>query len=142
VLLSRLAAEASYFPTIALPFTLLSFGAGLSFLPLTTIAMADVPIADAGLASGLVNASQQISVAIGTAALSTVAAERAKVLAGLGQHYVRALTGGFHLGWAVAAGAVGLGALVTLLWLRPPRRPEALVTVRDREPVELELEAA
>jgi hypothetical protein len=101
VLLSRLPTHTSYFPTIALPFALLGLGAGLSFLPLTTIAMADVPIADAGLASGIVNASQQISVAIGTAALGTVAAERAKVLAGLGQHHLQALTGGFHLGWAV-----------------------------------------
>ena len=55
---------------IALPFALLGWGAGSPFLPLTTIAMAEVPIAEAGLASGIVNASQQISVAIGTAALS------------------------------------------------------------------------
>ena len=143
LLLSRLPTHTSYFPTIALPFALLGLGAGLSFLPLTTIAMADVPIADAGLASGIVNASQQISVAIGTAALGTVAAERAKVLAGLGQHHLQALTGGFHLGWAVAAGAVGVGALVALLSLGPPRRRlAAVVTVRDRELDELEQEAA
>ncbi|MGZ6586671.1 MAG: DHA2 family efflux MFS transporter permease subunit, partial [Solirubrobacteraceae bacterium] len=88
VLLSRLPTHTSYFPMIALPFALLGLGAGLSFLPLTTIAMADVPIADAGLASGILNASQQISAAIGTAALGTVAAERTKVLAGLGQHHL------------------------------------------------------
>ena len=69
VLLSQLPTHTSYFPAIALPFALLGLGAGLSFLPLTTIAMADVPTADAGLASGILNASQQISVAIGTAAL-------------------------------------------------------------------------
>ena len=142
VLLSRLPTHTSYFPMIALPFALLGLGAGLSFLPLTTIAMADVPIADAGLASGIVNASQQISVAIGTAALGTVAAERAKALAGMGQHHLQALTGGFHLGWAIAAGAVGVGELVALLSLRPPRRPAEVVTDRDLEPVEFELEAA
>ena len=120
VLLARLPTDTSYFPTIALPFALLGLGAGLSFLPLTTIAMADVPIADAGLASGIVNASQQISVAIGTAALATIAADRTKALAGHGQHHLQALTGGFHLGWAVAAGAVVVGALVALLSLRPP----------------------
>ena len=81
VLLSRLPTHTSYFPTIALPFALLGLGAGLSFLPLTTLAMADVPIADAGLASGILNASQQISVAIGTAALGSLAAERTKALA-------------------------------------------------------------
>ena len=142
VLLSRLPTHTSYFPAIAVPFALLGLGAGLSFLPLTTIAMADVPIADAGLASGIVNASQQISVAIGTAALATIAAERAKVLAGRGQHHLQALTGGFHLGWAVAAGAVAVGALVALLSLRPQRQLETVVAVRDRELGELEHEAA
>ena len=60
--------------------------------------MADVPIADAGLASGILNASQQISVAIGTAALATVAAERAEVLAGLGGATSRRSPAGFT--WA------------------------------------------
>jgi EmrB/QacA subfamily drug resistance transporter len=77
VLLAQLPAHASYLPTIFVPFALLGLGAGLAFLPLTTIAMADVPLADAGLASGIVNASLQISGAIGIAALATVAAERA-----------------------------------------------------------------
>ena len=116
-----------------MPFTLLGVGAGLSFLPLTTIAMAEVPLGDAGLASGIVNASLQISAAIGIAALGTVAAERTKVLAGLGQHPLQALTGGFHLAWALAAGAVAVGALITLLWLRrPPAAAAAAAAARPR----------
>jgi EmrB/QacA subfamily drug resistance transporter len=142
VLLSRLPAQASYMPTIFVPFALLGFGAGLSFLPLTTIAMADVPIADAGLASGIVNASLQISGAIGIAALSTAAADRTKVLAGLGQHHLQALTGGFHLAWVIGAGAVAVGALVTLLWLRPPGRQDEVVRLEEHEGVEFQLEAA
>jgi EmrB/QacA subfamily drug resistance transporter len=145
ILLSRLPAHSSYLPAIFGPFALLGLGAGLSFLPLTTIAMAEVPIGDAGLASGIVNASLQISAAIGTAALGTVAAERTKVLVGLGQHPVQALTGGFHLAWAIGAGAVAVGALLTLLWLRPPARGdevESSVRIEDHEPVEFQLEAA
>jgi EmrB/QacA subfamily drug resistance transporter len=144
VLLSRLPAHADYMPTIFLPFALLGFGAGLSFLPLTTIAMAEVPLADAGLASGIVNASLQISGAIGIAALGSVAAERTKVLAGLGQHHLQALTGGFDLAWTLGAGAVGAGALIALLWLRTPRAPEAeVVRVAEQDrPARLELEAA
>jgi hypothetical protein len=57
--------------------------------------------------------------AIATTALATIAAERTKALAGDGQHHLEALTGGFHLGWAVAAGAVMVGAVVALLSLRP-----------------------
>ena len=88
--------------------------------------MADVPIADAGLASGILNASQQISAAIGTAALASVAAERTKVLAGRGQHHLQALTGGFHLGWAIGAGAVGVGALSPCCRCARSRRPAAV----------------
>jgi EmrB/QacA subfamily drug resistance transporter len=146
ILLSRLPAHASYLPAIFVPFTLLGVGAGLSFLPLTVIAMAEVPAGDAGLASGIVNASLQISAAIGTAALGTVAAARTKVLTGLGQHSLQALTGGFHLAWAIGAGAVAIGALVTLLWLRPPARADEvasdLTRNEDRESVDFELEAA
>jgi len=142
VLLAQVPTHTSYFPAIALPFALLGLGAGLSFLPLTTMAMADVPIADAGLGSGILNASQQISVAIGTAALGSIAAERTKVLAGRGQAHLQALTAGFHLGWAIGAGAVGVGALVALLLLRPEQRLAAVLTVNDREPVEFEQEAA
>ena len=143
VLLSQLPAHASYFPTIFVPFALLGLGAGMSFLPLMTIAMAEVPLADAGLASGIVNASLQISAAIGIAALGTVAAERTKVLAGLGEHHVQALTGGFHLAWAIGAGTVLVGALIALVWLRSPARPaEELVELREDDPVSFELEAA
>jgi EmrB/QacA subfamily drug resistance transporter len=146
LLLSRLGAHAAYFPDIVVPFALLGLGAGSSFLPLMTIAMADVPTRDAGLASGIVNASLQISAAIGTAALGTVAASRTKVLAGLGQHQLQALTGGFHLAWAIGAGAVALGALITVLWLRPPARPDEvgadLSRVEERDSVQFELEAA
>ena len=142
VLLARVPAHAAYFPAIFGPFALLGLGAGLSFLPLTVIAMADVPSADAGLASGIVNASLQIAGAIGVAALGTVAAERSKVLAGLGQHHLQALTGGFHLAWAIGAGAVAAGLLVTLVWLRPPARPDEVIQLEEHEPVEFQLEAA
>jgi EmrB/QacA subfamily drug resistance transporter len=142
LLLARVPADAAYVPAIFGPFTLLGLGAGLSFLPLTTIAMAEVPTADAGLASGIVNASLQISAAIGIAALGTVAADRTKVLTGLGQHHLQALTGGFHLAWLIGAGAVALGAVVTLVWLRPPARPDEVIQLEEHEPVEFQLEAA
>jgi EmrB/QacA subfamily drug resistance transporter len=144
LLLAQLPAHADYFPTIFVPFVLLGLGAGLSFLPLTTIAMANVPLADAGLASGIVNASLQISGAIGIAALATVAAERARVLAGLGQQHLQALTGGFHLAWMLGAAAVGAGALIALLWLRRPALPNEAEVAQPEQPESLdyELEAA
>ncbi len=143
VLLSQIPAHASYLPTIVVPFALLGFGAGLSFLPLMTMAMANVPLADAGLASGIVNASLQISAAIGIAALGTVAAQRTKVLTGEGQQQLLALTDGFHLAWAIGAGTVVVGALIAAMWLRPSgRSAEVVADVREENPVEFELEAA
>ena len=143
VLLSQIPAHASYLPTIVVPFALLGFGAGLSFLPLMTMAMANVPLADAGLASGIVNASLQISAAIGIAALGTVAAQRTKVLTGEGQHQLLALTDGFHLAWAIGAGTVVVGALIAAMWLRPSARSaEVVADLREEDPVEFELEAA
>src|SRR5436309_1156595 len=50
LLLSRVGEHASYFPGIFVPFTLLGVGAGMAFLPLMTLAMANVPSQDAGLA--------------------------------------------------------------------------------------------
>jgi EmrB/QacA subfamily drug resistance transporter len=127
VLLAELPARTSYFPDIALPFALLGLGAGMSFLPLTTIAMADVPLADAGLASGIVNASLQISAAIGIAALSTVAAAHTRALAHGGHGGAVALTGGFHLAWAIGAVAVAIGGLIALGRLRPTRTEVELI---------------
>jgi EmrB/QacA subfamily drug resistance transporter len=140
-LLSQVPAHTSYFPAVFAPFALLGLGAGLSFLPLTTIAMAEVPIADAGLASGIVNASLQISAAIGIAALGTVAAQRTKVLATLGDHHVQALTGGFHLAWAIGAGAVAAGALIALTLLRPQQPKGEVVALREPH-TNIEMEAA
>jgi EmrB/QacA subfamily drug resistance transporter len=120
LLLSRVGDHASYFPAIVVPFTLLGLGAGLAFLPLMTVAMADVPPRDAGLASGIVNSSLQISGALGIAVLATIAADRTKVLDGGGSSTAHALTGGFDLAWLVAAATVAVGALVALAVLRSP----------------------
>jgi len=62
---------------------------------------------EAGLASGLLNTSQQLGGAIGIAIASTVAATHLKTLLGEGQTPSAALTGGFH--WALwVCGTVAL----------------------------------
>jgi hypothetical protein len=124
LLLARLPVHAGYVPDIAVPFVLLGLGAGLAFLPLMTLAMADVPRADAGLASGIVNASLQVSAAIGIAALGTIAADRTRIEAAAGHGPARALTEGFHLSWMVGAASVAVGAVVALAVLRSPAKPQ------------------
>jgi MFS family permease len=123
-LLSQVGAHTAYLPVLLPAFLLIGLGAGLSFMPLLTIAMADVPAPDAGLASGIVNTSLQLSAAIGVAVLGTVAAERTKTLLGHGHAPTAALLGGYHLAFIVAV-ACALSAIVAaLVLLRRPGQTE------------------
>ena len=125
LMLSQASAGASYFPYVFVAFVLLGLGAGLAFLPLLLIAMAEVPAADAGLASGIINVSLQIAGALGLAVLGTLATDHTKSLAADGHSHVGALLGGYHLAFLVGAIAVGVGLLVSILALRDPGRPRA-----------------
>jgi EmrB/QacA subfamily drug resistance transporter len=130
--LSQLGEHSAYFPDVVVPFLLLGLGAGTAFLPLMTLAMADVPATDAGLASGIVNASLQISAAVGIAALGTVASDKAEGLVDGGSRVGHALTAGYTLAWEIGAVSVAAGIVVALALLRGPgdrgaaRRAEAL----------------
>ena len=105
--------NASYFPRLFFPYALMGLGMGTAMLPLLTIAMSGVPERDAGLASGIVNVSMQLAGALGIAVLGTLAdlatrrrsppAERSAA---------SALTGGYHLGFEIAAGAVAVGLVL------------------------------
>jgi MFS family permease len=115
--LSRVSDRSAYAPDVLVPFLLLGLGAGLAFLPLMTLAMAEVPATDAGLASGIVNASLQLSAALGVATLGTIAADRANTLVDAGTRLPHALTAGYTLAWAIGALSVIAAILlaVTLL---------------------------
>ena len=111
--------HAAYFPGLFFAFMLLGLGAGSSFLPLLTIGMADAPARDAGLASGIVNVSVQLFGAIGLATLGTIATDHTKALTHAGNGQLAALTGGYHLAYIVGAGAVAVGILAAIRFLRP-----------------------
>jgi EmrB/QacA subfamily drug resistance transporter len=72
--LSRLDETTPFFPDIALPLILLGLGMGAALAPLTAAGIAGVEPADAGAASGVVNAAQQLGVSLGISVLVTVAA--------------------------------------------------------------------
>jgi EmrB/QacA subfamily drug resistance transporter len=71
--LSRLDTATPFFPDIVLPLVLLGLGMGAALAPLTAAALAGVAPADAGAASGVVNAAQQLGVSLGLSILVTVA---------------------------------------------------------------------
>jgi EmrB/QacA subfamily drug resistance transporter len=125
---------AGYFPTLFGSYLLFGIGAGMSFMPLLTIMMAEVPAADAGVASGVANVTMQVGGALGLAALGTVSADRARDLVLSGHTVASALTGGYQLGFSIAAALVAGGLLVALIALRPAPRP-LVVTEPAGEPV-------
>jgi len=120
--LTRAGEGASYFPELLLPYMMMGLGMGTAMLPLLTIAMSGVPEQDAGLASGIVNVSMQLAGALGIAVLGTLAASRTDALAGDGASPLSALTGGYHLGFELAAAAVAVGLLIAATVLRMPAR--------------------
>ncbi|HZO76857.1 MAG TPA: MFS transporter [Solirubrobacteraceae bacterium] len=110
----------TYFPTIFLACFAIGLGIGSAFMPLLTIAMADVPAADAGLGSGITNVSQQIGGALGLAALSTVAANHTRALVITHHGLIGSLIGGYHV--AFIAGAAAIAAAIVLAFVLLPRR--------------------
>jgi EmrB/QacA subfamily drug resistance transporter len=123
-LLTGLPVAGSY-PVHLLPTMLLVGGFGLAFPAMIALAMSGASAADAGVASGLVNTTQQVGAALGVAVLSTLAASRTGHLLAAGRPAADALTGGYHVAFGTAAGLAAAALVLAAVVLRParPRRP-------------------
>ena len=117
-LLTTVGLHTPFFPTIFGAYLLIGVGIGNAFLPLLEIAMADVPPADVGLGSGIVNVSQQVAGAFGLAVLGTIAADRSHALAQDHHALPLALIGGYHLAFAIGAICIAAGIASALALLR------------------------
>jgi sugar phosphate permease len=104
---------------------LIGLGAGVSFPALMTLAMSGATPQDAGLASGLVNATVQIGGAIGLAVLATLATDRTDGLRADGESVSAALNGGYHLAYLIGAVLVAVAVVAAITLLRDQRRPVA-----------------
>jgi EmrB/QacA subfamily drug resistance transporter len=122
-LLTGVGPHSSYLAPMLPGYLLMGFGAGLAFMPLLQLAMANVPTADAGMASGIINTSLQLSAALGVAVLGTISTDRTRTLVSGGASHVNALLGGYHLAFAVAAGSVVVGLVAAVAFLRERRQP-------------------
>ena len=98
-------------------FLLLGIGIGFAFVPISIAALAGVQPAEAGLASGLINTSQQIGGALGIAALSTIATSHTSDKLAAGVPAPHALVDGFTAAFTVGAviAAAGVVAALTLI---------------------------
>jgi EmrB/QacA subfamily drug resistance transporter len=108
---SRVDPGGSYVGDVLFPSLIVAVGLGFSFVPVTIAAVTGTSPAEAGLASGLINTSQQIGGALGVAILASVAnsVTNGSTLADPGA----ALTEGFQSAFLVGAGFAVLGAILT-----------------------------
>jgi len=114
---TQVPAHGHFWSSLAGPFFVAGAGTAFGFIPVSIAGLAGVSERDAGLASGLLNTSQQLGGAIGVAIASTVAATHLKTLLADGSTRGEALTGGFQ--WALwVCAAIGLLALPTIAVLR------------------------
>jgi len=93
-------------------------GIGFSFVPISIAALAGVKAAEAGLASGLINTSQQIGGALGIAALSTIATSQTQDSLVGGSVLPQAMVDGFSSAFLVGAVVAALGVVAALTLIR------------------------
>ncbi|MGH3129775.1 MAG: MFS transporter [Gaiellaceae bacterium] len=116
--------QSEYVADLLVPFMLMGIGTGFAFVASVISALEGISERESGLASGLINTSQQIGGAIGVAVLSTVAVSRTDdVLGGpSAPQSLAALTEGFQSAYTAAVGLTIGAALVGLLLLGGRRR--------------------
>ena len=137
---TQISVDGSYFSDLFPGFLMTGVGLGFSFVPISIAALSGVTDREAGLASGLINTSQQIGGAVGLAILSSVATTRTNNLLATGTAPPVALTEGFRLAFMV-----GVGFAIVGVWRRSscsgartcgsgPRRPSSRPPRRRSRP--------
>jgi EmrB/QacA subfamily drug resistance transporter len=118
------------------PSLLAAFGLGFAFVPVTIAAVTGTEPHEAGLASGLINTSQQVGGALGLAILATVANSRTQGLVHAGVHNSAvALTKGFDRAFLVGAGFALVGALLAALLISSRESRAHSEAARTADPV-------
>src|SRR4029079_10859292 len=125
VLFAQAPVDGVYAADVLPVMALLGTGAGIAFPALMTLAMSDATPADAGLASGLVNTTVQVSGASGVACLATLCGPRSEHVVAGGDAPAVALTDGFHLAFLIGAALIGVAIVVALTVLRHARPERA-----------------
>jgi EmrB/QacA subfamily drug resistance transporter len=126
VLYARLPVDGHYFSDIFPAFLLTGVGLALSFVSVSIGGLAGVKPREAGIASGLLNTSQQVGGAIGLAAATTISttftARFVQQHAGTSLLSGAALTHGFEIAFYVLAAVAALGSVLSFLLVEPPSR--------------------
>jgi EmrB/QacA subfamily drug resistance transporter len=140
VYFTQVSVGGAYISDLLPGFLLIGVGLGFSFVPISIAALAGVQHSEAGLASGLINTSQQIGGALGIAALSSIATSTTSDEVANGTALNFALTDGFQRAF-VGGGIVALVGILVALFV-VSRRDLEEVSEEVPEEAELALERA
>ena len=125
----------SYAADVLGPSLLAAVGLGFAFVPVTIAAVTGTEPHEAGLASGLINTSQQVGGALGLAILATIANSRTQSLFHSGVHNASvALTKGFDQAFLVGAGFAVAGAILAALLISSRDSRDHSITARRADP--------
>ena len=115
---TQVSVDGTYLGDLLPGFLLIGVALGFSFVPISIAALAGVEPAEAGLASGLINTSQQIGGALGIAALSAVATTRTTNSVEGGAALPVALVDGFQAAFWGGGRGRQLGIVVSITLIR------------------------
>jgi MFS family permease len=124
---TQISVGGSYVGDLLPGFLLIGFGLGFSFVPISIAALAGIEPAEAGLASGLINTSQQVGGALGIAALSTIATSRTEDAVVGGASHADGLVTGFHAAFVAAVIVVAIGVVASFFLVRSDELEQPLV---------------
>jgi EmrB/QacA subfamily drug resistance transporter len=115
---SRVSVGGGFTTDILGPSLLAAAGLGFAFVTTTIAAVAGVEEKESGLASGLINTSQQIGGALGLAVLSSLATSHTSSVLADGSGLKNALTEGFQIAFLGGAAIAALGFVLTLVLIK------------------------
>lgn len=121
LLLARAPIDGTYVVDLLPVMVLMGVGSGLMMPAVIGLAMSGAAPQDAGLASGLVNTTQQVGGAIGLAVLATLAAASSEQLIAAGEAEKIALNTGYHLSFLLSAAFLLAAIVLALTVLRAPK---------------------
>jgi MFS family permease len=133
---THVSADGGYWTDLFPGLVVAAIGLGFSFVPVTIAALSGVANREAGLASGLINVSQQIGGALGTAIVTSVAVSRMNTLTEGGADQAAAWTGGFQWAFWVSLVFTLVGLAATLLMIRGVRIPQEGAVPAEAQPAE------
>ncbi len=128
---TQVSVDGSYWADLLPGFLIIGLGMPFAYVAVTIASVAGTKAHEAGLASGLINTSQQIGGAVGIAILTTIAVSTTEDSVGTGVEVPVALTDGFQAAFWAGAAIAFAGVLVSLFFVRGRDLQEQVVLVAE-----------